>query len=499
MSRQPEDAAARHSALGRNRLFWKLFIGFWLTLLAAGAAVGVAVWFHQQQQRAAQPEPVLAAGPRTALLLQSAAASLRYGGEAALRALLADADALPRGEATLFAVDRQGQDLLGRPVPADALADAQARSAGSQRPFGSGPRVAHNVRVVESPAGGHWLLFVAATGPDAAVPGRPGVRASPRLRRTQPGPLVGIAIGVLASLAFSGLLAWHLTRPIRHLRGAFASVADGRLETRAAPLMGRRVDEIADLGHDFDLMVERLQKLIVSQRRLLHDVSHELRSPLARLQAAIGLARQSPERSAAMLERIELEAQRLDALVGELLALARLEANATESPARVAELSGLLDEVVADARFEAQAIGKDVRFVEAAGGPAQTQAVAVAAHADWLQRAFDNVIRNAIRHSPPGSSVEVAVAPARANRVAVTIADSGPGVAADELETIFEPFQRGRNAAALGSGYGLGLAIARRAVAAHGGTIVASNRAGGGLLVTIELPTAVAGDGARPA
>ena len=377
------------AAFGRNRLFWKLFIGFWLTLLAAGAAVGVAVWLHQQQQRAAQPEPALAAGPRTALLLQSAAASLRYGGEAALRALLADPDALPRDDATLFAVDPHDNDLLGRPVPPDALADARARSDLSQSPSGRRPHGAYNVRVVESPAGEHWLLFVAAADPDAAAAGRTRTRAASALRRGQPGPLVGIAIGVLASFAFSGLLAWYLTRPIRHLRSAFASVADGRLETRVAALMGRRVDEIAGLGHDFDLMAERLQKLIVSQQRLLHDVSHELRSPLARLQAAIGLARQSPERSAAMLERIELEAQRLDALVGELLALARLEAHATGSPARVTELSALLDEVVADARFEAQAVGKDVSFEDGTVSSGPAAAIAVVTHADWLQRAFE--------------------------------------------------------------------------------------------------------------
>ncbi|HRO57850.1 MAG TPA: sensor histidine kinase, partial [Burkholderiaceae bacterium] len=138
------------------------------------------------------------------------------------------------------------------------------------------------------------------------------------------------------------------------------------------------------------------------------------------------------------------------------------------------------------------AIGKDVRFEDGTAESGQAEAIAVVTHADWLQRAFDNVIRNAIRHTAPGRPVEVAVAPARGKRIAVTIADGGPGVAADELETIFEPFHRGRNAVAQGSGYGLGLAIARRAVAAHGGTIVASNRAGGGLQVTIELPTASA-------
>jgi two-component system OmpR family sensor kinase len=296
-----------------GRLFWKFFLAFWLALLLAGAAVGTLVWLHQQ--RSVREEPVLAAGPRAALALQAASATLRHGGEPALRALLDDA-APPWNATIVYAVDRHGRDLLGREVPADALARARLLAA---RP--GAPHAARVVRVDE-PSG--LLLFVpfAADGTIRPMP-RPA-----RFGRTPERfpPLLLAAIGLIASVAFSALLAWSLTRPIRHLRSAVTSFSEGRLETRVAPLVGGRGDELAELGRDFDRMAQQLQQLLASQRRLLHDVSHELRSPLARLQAAVGLARQNPERVPAMLGRIERDASRLDELVGELLALARLEA-----------------------------------------------------------------------------------------------------------------------------------------------------------------------------
>ncbi|MCM5571429.1 ATP-binding protein [Burkholderiaceae bacterium FT117] len=454
-------------------LFWKLFAGFWLTLIAAGLAVGTAVWLYYQQ-RAPDADAALAAGPRAEFLVRSAAATLRHGGEPALRALLEGASE-DSPAARVHAVDDEGRELLGRAVSPEALARARARLS---RPDDARPmrHPARGVRLVVSPEGRRLLLFVPAA---EAVAG-PGGEAPRQGRRAPPPPGLGIAIGLLASLAFSAMLAAYLVRPIRHLRRAFADAADGRLETRVAGLMGRRRDEIAGLGEDFDRMAERLQKLIVSQRRLLHDVSHELRSPLARLQAAIGLARQNPARTAAMLDRIERDTQRLDALVGELLTLARLEANAADAPRQTVDLGELLREIVDDARFEAQAAGREVRLA------APGEAILVPkGHPGWLQRAFENVIRNALRHTAEGTAVEVGLRTA-GDAVSVTVSDRGPGLPADQLEAVFEPFHRGP--AAGGDGHGLGLAIARRALAAHGGTIVAASRDGGGLTMTMTLP-----------
>ncbi|MGE0803943.1 MAG: sensor histidine kinase, partial [Burkholderiaceae bacterium] len=445
-----------------GRLFWKVLLAFWLTLLSAVAVIGTLLWLHQ---RDAQREATLAAGPRAELMLQSAGATLRHGGPAALAALLSEP--MPRGGPALYAVDVRDQDLLGRPVPPEALMRARqlASRTAAGRPAAGGASVA--ARAIRWDERSGLLLFV--TLPDDMAEQGPRRMAMRRPAPPQPlSPWVFVATGLLASLAFSALLAWYLTRPIRHLRRAFAAVAEGRLETRVAPRIGRRTDEIADLGHDFDRMAGQLQQLIAAQRRLLHDVSHELRSPLARLHAAIGLARQDPQRADAMLERIEREAVRLDRLVGELLTLARLEAGQS-SPARehtdvVELLAGLID----DARFEAQARQRDVRF------SAPPDAF-VDADSELLHRAFENVVRNAIHHTREGTVVEVTAHRDEArHRLIVTVDDHGPGVAADELPRIFEPFHRSSGS----PGFGLGLAIARRAVEAHGGRISAENRAG---------------------
>lgn len=291
-----------------------------------------------------------------------------------------------------------------------------------------------------------------------------------------------LGAGIFASLAAAALVARSLSRPIRSLQQAFEAVARGKLDTRVSPLIGNRHDELSDLGAGFDRMTGELERLVEAQRRLLHDVSHELRSPLARLQAAIGLARQSPAKLEATLERIEKESARLDGLVGGLLALSRLESPAADlGPAEPVDLVELASAVAEEARFEAQAAGRDVAF---AG-----RGVAVLdAPAEPFLRAFENVVRNAVKFTAPGTTVEVDAGPAPdGSTFEIRVADRGPGVVREDLERIFEPFYRGENAARAG-GSGLGLAIARRAIEAHGGTIRAANRVGGGLTVEIRVP-----------
>jgi len=294
-------------------------------------------------------------------------------------------------------------------------------------------------------------------------------------------PWMLIVIGAATSLAVSAILAWYLARPIRSLRWAFDAAAGGRLETRVRPLMGRRRDEIADLGRDFDRMAQQLQKLVTAQRRLLHDVSHELRSPLARLQAAIGLVRQSPQKLDASLERIEREATRLSELVGEVLTLARLES--VNPAAEPVELADVVASVAEDARFEAQAAGRDVSFHGVGGA-------IVRGRAELLHRAVENVVRNAVKYTAPGSTVDIAMRlEVNPPRAVVSVTDRGPGIAPEELGRIFEPFYRGGSDAGGAQGFGLGLAIAQRAIEAHGGQIRAANVEGGGLRMEISLPS----------
>ncbi|MCB1887430.1 MAG: HAMP domain-containing protein [Rhodocyclaceae bacterium] len=431
-----------------GRLFWKMFLAFWLSLVLAAAGVGAGVWLYKQVD-AEEPGEV---GRGGGFVLGTFAAVIRHGGPAAAIAMIEDWEARGR-RSRIFVIDGAGRELRGQPLPGSDLVEAQ----------------------------GLEVSRVATRGPDGAAFEviSVGPPRHPRGRdRERPSPWFPLVSGLLASLAFSGLMAWYLARPVRQLRGALGSLAEGRLDTRVGARMGGWRDEISDLGQDFDHMAHRLEALVESQRRLLHDVSHELRSPLARLQAAIGLARQNPARGSELMERVERESARLDRLVGELLTLARLDAGTSESPREALDLFDLAAGVADDAAFEAEVGGRALVFKGDGDAP-------LLADGARLQRAFENVVRNAVKFSPFGGVVEV-VAKVAGDRFELTVADRGPGVPEGELEAIFEPFFRSDHAAA--EGFGLGLAIARRAVAAHGGDVTARNREGGGLVVTIRLP-----------
>lgn len=294
-----------------------------------------------------------------------------------------------------------------------------------------------------------------------------------------PLPLMPMIAGLFASLLCAGGLAWYFAKPIRHLRNAIEAAAAGDLAVRVTPSMGGRRDELADLGHDFDRMTAQLQSVIDGQKRLLHDVSHEMRSPLARLQAAIGLARQQPGRTDDSLQRIEREGERIDQLVGELLTLSRLEAGVTGELENV-EMGELLANIAEDARFEGAARGIAIDFV--AGAMAELRA-----NPELLHRAIENIVRNALRYSPDGGVVQIAGRRVGERAFQITIADQGPGVAAGDLAAIFTPFFRSEGQGSAG-GYGLGLAIAQRAIVALDGRISARNGIAGGLIVDITLP-----------
>lgn len=319
-----------------------------------------------------------------------------------------------------------------------------------------------------------------AGGPHAEWPGPPpGSLPEWRPHRT-PGefhvPLVPALLGFFASLACAGGLAWSVVGPLRAIRQTVGEVAAGNLEARVGPALRARNDELAELGRDLDGMTGRLQELVLGQRRLLHDVSHEMRSPLARLQAAIGLARQQPERAGELLERIEREGERLDVLVGEVLALARAEAGAIRS--EVFELGDLLRQLADDARFEGSARGVEVSL-------SCPEGLWVRASPELLQTAIENVVRNGLRFSPAGGCLALSCA-RQAGRLRLEVADQGVGVPEALLVHIFSPFVRADSGGP--DGYGLGLAITRRAVEAVGGEVVAANRKGGGLCVTLYLP-----------
>lgn len=303
----------------------------------------------------------------------------------------------------------------------------------------------------------------------------------PGLAAIGPLPVAPLVSGAIAMLVAGAVAAWYLAGPLRQLRRGLNQVAQGRFDTRVAPLMGRRRDELTDLAEDFDRMAVRLQQLTRSRQELMHDISHEMRSPLTRMQAAIGLLRQDDTQTPAMIDRIEREIGRMDTLVEELLTFHRLDA-APESWAKdTVDVLDLLNAVADDADFEARAASREVRFV------AEGSFVA-SVHAEPLLRAFENVIRNAVKYTAAGTAVEVLARRSDGgNELVVTVSDRGPGVPADARALMFEPFTRLEGAAQV-RGVGLGLAIARRALDVHGGSIEASERAGGGLVMTLRLP-----------
>jgi two-component system sensor histidine kinase CpxA len=292
---------------------------------------------------------------------------------------------------------------------------------------------------------------------------------------------------IISAIIAAGIIAWllalYLTSPLKKLRSTVQAFAQGNLDVRIGPALGNRRDEVADLGREFDHMAERISILIDSQKRLLADISHELRSPLARLTVALELARKNSAPAAAgPLNRIEQEAERLNELVGQLLAITRLESGAERVPAETVLLEDLVHQVVDDANFEANPLCKEVKVL-------QLDKCRVNGSAELLRSAVENVIRNGVRYTAKNTAVEVSL-DWKLDTAMLTVRDYGPGVPEADLRRIFEPFYRVSEARDRASGgAGLGLSIAERTVKLHGGTIEATNT-GDGLLVTIRLPLA---------
>ena len=297
----------------------------------------------------------------------------------------------------------------------------------------------------------------------------------------QPQHLWIIGLVVLLCYAF----AYHLTSPVRRLRAAVDCFGRGDFSARAA---SNRKDEIGQLATSFNQMADRIQTLLSAERRLLLDISHELRSPLARLGVAVELARSGEDREH-MLDRIQKEADRLNELVGELLQVTRVEGD----PAALKSVPVRLDELLADLVYDSllEAKTKDCTLLLKA--PA---AVTMNGDEALVRRAIENVLRNAIRYAPRGTPVDIELK-ASAGVGQILVRDYGPGVPPEALPRIFDPFYRvdsDRNRSS--GGLGLGLAIARRAVELHNGRLSARN-ADPGLLVSIELPTV--GEASTPA
>jgi two-component system, OmpR family, sensor histidine kinase CpxA len=451
-------------------LFLRMFLSFWV---AQALFIVLAILVTL----ALRPRNPSWEALRTTALNDSVSA-YEEGGDRQVRQYLMDLENAQHVRAFLF--NEQGEEVSRRAAPDWAL-----------RIAAGGPRMPREGFVFPAPSvlrdsrassdGLHRYTLV------LGLPPGPRVFFGPRGM-----PVPGLIIAVVSSGLVCYFMSWYLTKPIVRLRAATRQLSAGDLTARSgAPTSGRR-DEVAGLMRDFDTMAERMEKLVQAQSRLLNDISHELRSPLARLNVALGLARRrSGAESDDMLERIELEASRLNELIGRILTLARLEDGDQKVPRTPVPLNELVLSVAEDAEFEAQARHCHVRTEIPEAGIPET-GWEVRGNASLLHSAIENVVRNAIRYTHESGSVEIRLQRtegATGPEALLLVTDCGPGVPEDALEKMFEPFYRLDDARGrLTGGVGLGLAIAQRAVRFHGGRVSASNRAEGGLLVEIHLP-----------
>ncbi len=445
-------------------LFFRIFLGFLGATVLIGAALLLLALTTDPGRSVFRPHE-----ERLRRLGTGMAESYRAGGPEALREIERQREL--RGDLPAFLFRDSEGPLSGTPVPRPLRRLAARTAATEERQSQRGPR-------------GHWLALPVGDGFVLVAQVPPPSRLA---RLLDP---YGLTLRVGAVFLITGLLSYLLARslsaPVRTLREATRKLAGGDLSARVGPSLGDRRDELAGLGRDFDRMAERIGTLLEGQRRLLRDISHELRSPLARLNVALGLARQrSGEETREALDRMEREAERLNALIGELITLSLLESGEAGSAPVPVDLRALVREVVGDAEFEAGGAGRGVRLVA-------EEPVSVEGVPELLRRAVENVVRNAVRFTPEGTSVEVRLARAgdAAGRPArISVRDRGPGVPEEALKNLFEPFYRVAEARERGSGgTGIGLAIARRAIRLHGGSVRAEHAPGGGLEVVLELP-----------
>jgi two-component system sensor histidine kinase CpxA len=287
------------------------------------------------------------------------------------------------------------------------------------------------------------------------------------------------------ALVVSGFMSWWLARfvanPVKRLQSAARSLAAGDFESRVGDELAKRSDELGVLAVEFNRMADHVWTLVSSKESLLSGMSHELRSPLARLRVALGLARHKDADVVKQLDRIELEAERLDVLIGQMLQLSYLRGAAPSHARESVDLMTLVSEIVEDARLEASAGGRRVAWQPGSSA-------AVEGDPALLRSAIENVLRNAVRFTASDTAVIVDLGVEGANGV-LTMRDHGPGVPDAELDRIFDPFHRVAASRDRDSGgTGLGLAITASVVRLHGGTVRAQNAPDGGLVVVIRLP-----------
>jgi two-component system sensor histidine kinase CpxA len=459
-----------------HRLFLKIFFWYWLTAWAMIAIVLLGIRLTGMRQVSA-PNMYATVAP---ILAAEAVKAYESGGpEAFARFSQGNGH---ENERQLFLLDGSYKDVLSRPLSNDGLRVAHAAKDGQLLIFR-----AHIAAYKFVSSSGHPYILMLFLKSD--------------LRQLGDALLGGglpftISLILLVTLLCLWL-AYHLASPIHSIQSTARRVAHGDLKARVPSSVSRRFDELAALAKDFDSMVNRLDSLIQTQKKLLNSVSHELRSPLARINLSLGLLRNGfSADSDDLFQRLDRDVERIDLLMSQLLTLSRLEAGFSSGEREDVNFAQLVEEVTADANFEAQAVGKSVSL--------QTTGSVILRNADphALRSACENVIRNAVRFTRPGSDVQIVLEVDRnasEPQALLSVRDHGPGVPEDALQAIFQPFYRISGDGQATGGNGLGLAIASEAIRLHRGTIRAENLRPSGLQIMIQLPaacdTASNGDG----
>jgi two-component system sensor histidine kinase CpxA len=441
-------------------LFWKIFVSFMIamTITSVGA---IYVTYQIVSRPLTQSE--FEGRDR---IIRDVYEALARGGERELKQWLFN-NLRPTRGTVLLVTNERGDELLGRAMPRELRALLNFRPPGRRERLPNFQGVQLTPSIMGPDGEEYRLLFARAPVTIFGILMWPGTQVAV------------FSIAIFAAAVVSLLLARYVSSPIVRLQKASRSLAAGALDTRVGAPFTRRRDEVGTLARDFDAMAERVQALVTAKETLLRDVSHEFRSPLARIRMALALAeRRAGTESQPDLARIEREAERLDALVGQVMTLTRLRA--TNAPRRdVVRLDTLVGEVVDDARFE---------HPDAQLGFTAPREISLHGDADGLKSAIENVVRNAMIYGDRSKPIEVKL-DTDASAVTVRVLDRGPGVPADELERIFEPFYRtDKSRDHRQDGQGIGLAITARVVELHGGRVTATNRAEGGLEIAIRLP-----------
>jgi two-component system sensor histidine kinase CpxA len=453
-------------------LFLKIFLWFWLAMILVNVASFLSfIATHKEHEREMRSESF---APALEIYAQTAVEIYEKNGASVLNDYLTRLERPAHLRAFLF--DSKGVQISNHLAPPGAREAAINALQNGGRLFESTRHPPLVAQVAASPRGERYTLV----GEMLPLP-PPG--NFPNEIRAQ---ALRLFIILIIGGAFCYWLARHLTTPIVQLRATTQSLADGNFKARVGASLTARRDEVALLGQDFNLMAERIESLLIAQRLLLGDISHELRSPLTRLGIALELARQRAGREAqSALDRIARESETLNEMIERVLTIARFESGMEETPRENVYLLSLVQKIVADTDFEANNRNRAVKLLA-------SDDCVINGSTELLQSAIENVIRNAVRYTAERTTVEVSLRcryEGEKEFALITVRDHGAGVPTEALEKIFQPFYRVEDGRDRQSGdTGLGLAIAARAVRLHGGEISARNAPDSGLIVEIKLP-----------